>query len=1222
MTDARPLPPDQNERLRALATDRSVLVQAPAGSGKTDLLTRRFLALLATVDAPSEIVAITFTRASAAEMRHRILAELEKASHLTAPQIATAEAFSMTALAAAAIARSEERGWQLLDLPTQLRITTIDAFCRELALGQPIVSGLGGGMEPSDQPAELYRRAARRTLASLDDAPAPLREAIELLLLWRDNNWAEMEDLLIRMLAQRDRWMRDFVLNSSFDPDLVRAKLERPFANAVHAALTHLDLLFDQAPAAREEALALARFACGNPGGELFLDLAELPEWPSFDDEEEIEAAQRAFLSLASLLLTGTGTFRKSLDKRIGFPADRKREKARLLELIAGLNSIEGFESALAALRTLPPARFSDEEWQIVQAAFTLLMHAAVNLRIVFAEAGQTDFTEIAQTALNVLKGEDGLPEDATLAFADGIHHLLVDEFQDTSRRQHELLAHLVSAWPDAINRTCFVVGDPMQSIYFFRDAEAELFARVRLIGLELPDAEPLTFDFVQLRSNFRTEPALVSETNTFFEKVFAHNDGSGATFASAEPSRAPKSGFTFADETLQLHLDFMPASRGRAGSNAERESRVEARTTAHQSQINRVVALIRAHFQHIEEAAAFNLAAPTAEKKKYRVAVLGRSRKSLAPIAEALRKENIPFRAVDLEGLQDRSEIQDALALGRAVLNPQNRVAWLGVLRAPWCGLSLADLHALVSGDDQPTLRRSIPSLLKERVSLLTPEAQAAVERLLTALEAAPVLRFAQTSNTLGSWLEQLWLSVGGAACANQTERANLDLLWQTLDELPAGEQDLLGPALDAALADLTALADPTVQEECGVQLMTMHKSKGLEFEVVIVPELQATSGAPDFSLLTWLERGLAEPDETGALSEFLVAPLQSKGDESGSSRAWVTRVRRERERQEMRRLLYVAATRAREELHLFARPDYAMDANGERTLPEPKNSLLATAWPALEDEVRTAFTAWEATLPRENPQEETVELAAAAEDSEASLHILPVPEKPTLLRRLPVDFALPVQTLEDSEFAANAVATNREALYARHEGGMRSRLLGVAVHALLEELARARMDFDWPQALHQITKKAPAILADLRARGLDPQAAAKLAAEALALAEAASRDPLGQWVLAPHAEAASEQRWTGVVQNELRSVQADRIFRAGAEPHATGENVWWIVDYKTAHADGLDLATALPELRKKFAGQLEAYAKMLRNLKGSVAEVRLALYYPRLQALDWWST
>ena len=113
-------------------------------------------------------------------------------------------------------------------------------------------------------------------------------------------------------------------------------------------------------------------------------------------------------------------------------------------------------------------------------------------LRVVFAEAAAADFIEVAQIALNVLRGEDGFPTDAALAVADGIRHLLVDEFQDTSRRQHQLLAHLIAAWPGREGRTCFVVGDPMQSIYFFRDADAELFPRVEQLGLEIPGDLPL----------------------------------------------------------------------------------------------------------------------------------------------------------------------------------------------------------------------------------------------------------------------------------------------------------------------------------------------------------------------------------------------------------------------------------------------------------------------------------------------------------------------------------------------------------------------------------------------------------------------------------------------------------------------------------------------------------------------------------------------------------
>src|ERR1700758_4826608 len=122
-------PPDQAQRIAALDPRRSILVQAPAGSGKTDLLTRRFLRLLDEVDDPSQIVAITFTRAAAAEMRHRILSELEKAAACDAPPEIVDE-FSMEVLARRALDRSRALAWQLPDLPAQLRITTIDSFCR------------------------------------------------------------------------------------------------------------------------------------------------------------------------------------------------------------------------------------------------------------------------------------------------------------------------------------------------------------------------------------------------------------------------------------------------------------------------------------------------------------------------------------------------------------------------------------------------------------------------------------------------------------------------------------------------------------------------------------------------------------------------------------------------------------------------------------------------------------------------------------------------------------------------------------------------------------------------------------------------------------------------------------------------------------------------------------------------------------------------------------
>ena len=228
-------PLDWHERQKALDANRSVLVQAPAGSGKTTLLADRFLRLLAEVEEPGQVVAITFTIPAAAEMRNRILDELRKEEPgPTARRV---------------LEHSARLGWNLLDQPSQLRISTIDAFCRVLALQQPLLSGLGGGLEIGKTPEELYRRAARRTLQQIGGVDAELNTAISRLLMWRDNNWQETEELLILMLEQRDRWMHDFVVARS-----QIAALSRAAGAAVcpggEEALTRLIQLFSTVPGA------------------------------------------------------------------------------------------------------------------------------------------------------------------------------------------------------------------------------------------------------------------------------------------------------------------------------------------------------------------------------------------------------------------------------------------------------------------------------------------------------------------------------------------------------------------------------------------------------------------------------------------------------------------------------------------------------------------------------------------------------------------------------------------------------------------------------------------------------------------------------------------------------------------------------------------------------------------------------------------------------------
>jgi ATP-dependent exoDNAse (exonuclease V) beta subunit len=207
--------------------------------------------------------------------------------------------------------------------------------------------------------------------------------------------------------------------------------------------------------------------------------------------------------------------------------------------------------------------------------------------------------------------------------------------------------------------------------------------------------------------------------------------------------------------------------------------------------------------------------------------------------------------------------------------------------------------------------------------------------------------------------------------------------------------------------------------------------------------------------------------------------------------------------------------------------------------------------------------------------------------------------------------------EELHPADFPQNASTDQR---YTRHEGGLLSRALGTVVHTLLEDLSKLRKSSNWEQAHTALKQLQPRIAAQIRATGVDPSKSAAIAAEAFRLVFDATNDPTGNWILSPHPEDSSEVRWTGVVAGNLRTVQVDRLFRAGLTPLSNGDEAWWIIDYKTAHADDLDPANALPDLRKLFAPQLETYAAVLANLKGKETPIRAGLYYPRMLLFDWW--
>ena len=265
---------DDAARARALDAATSFIVQAPAGSGKTELLIQRYLKLLSVVDEPEEIVAITFTKKAAAEMGARVVDALNRAAAPTAVAASGQTSLFDAAitvveaplephrrithdLAKAVLARDRQAGWGLLENPARIDIGTIDSLCAKLTGRMPWTSRFGAFPRIEEKAESLYREAARRTLrwVQRDDRAG---EAVRAVLLHLDNDTRQAERLISRMLERRDQWLR-LIGSGELDMSGVRQALEASLARIVE---THLRMLCACFPRALvEQAVDLARHA-------------------------------------------------------------------------------------------------------------------------------------------------------------------------------------------------------------------------------------------------------------------------------------------------------------------------------------------------------------------------------------------------------------------------------------------------------------------------------------------------------------------------------------------------------------------------------------------------------------------------------------------------------------------------------------------------------------------------------------------------------------------------------------------------------------------------------------------------------------------------------------------------------------------------------------------------------------------------------------------------
>ncbi len=835
---------DAQVREQALDVGQSFIVQAPAGSGKTGLLTHRFLALLSVAEVgPEECLAITFTRKAAAEMRDRILMALERAKNATPPE----DPFEQKTwrLARKALDRDLTLGWDLCHNPNRLKIQTIDALCAGLTRQMPILSGFGATPQIIEDPSELYLKAAQNLLKALETDDHWSR-ACRILLAHLDNHLGLAVRLLKDMLSHRDQWLPYIGKTLGMAEKPMRALLESGLKTVTEEALETLVSHIPDEPTVEE-----------------LLVLAEQQNWPG-SDIEDVPAWQ----CLATLIFTQENTLRKTVTQQQGFPApssaknaiDKEYFKSRKDRMQSCLESLQNhplFLEKLRLLRECPPITYTADQWQVLWALMQLLPVLAAELALVFQENNTVDFTEMSLAALKAL-GDSDAPTDLALGLDYKIRHLLVDEFQDTSLSQFRLLEKLTAGWQPHDGRTLFLVGDPMQSIYRFRQAEVGLFIRAKQQGIN-----DIVLNALTLTTNFRSEFELVKWTNTYFKERFPTEDNIVSSAIAFTASTA----FKGTKERQDITASVLPVT-------AESEAAV-------------VVDLINA----VKEA-----------EPQSSIALIVRSRRHLESLLPSFREANIAFEGIQLERLSEHALVQDLLTLTRALLHFGDRIAWLALLRTPWVSLSLEDLFLIANHESVLPIWHTLQSYTD--ISGLSEVAKQKLAIVVPCLFQA----FQQYQRLpIRTWVFQTWVAL--EVDANQQDAEAYFILLEQLEA--EGDVDVVG-VLEAKIHAHYATATKSKVDDNKVQIMTIHKAKGLEFDTVIVPGVgKRTMGDPS-RLLLWEERiGLV------AGSYFLMAPIKKVGDKQDPIYTYLRQQEAERSDYEAIRLAYVAATRAKKRLY-----------------------------------------------------------------------------------------------------------------------------------------------------------------------------------------------------------------------------------------------------------------------------------------------------------------
>jgi len=950
-----------------------------------------------------------------------------------------------------------------------------------------------------------------------------------------NNQYDRLVELLASMLANREQWLPHIMASRSGD-GFDRQALETSLRLLIEAQLVaarsrmpdkllydlprFLDFALENNPTDEIELRELQQ-ACANRG---FLDL------PVHAD------ALGYWRTVIGRLLTANGKkWRSAPDKNSGFPApssakgeERDRFSVFKEEFKALLNEHcdnDELREAFNIVRTLPSPGYEDEAWESLESLMRILLQAAAEWKLVMAEYGQVDYSEMSARAIESL-GSEGAPTDLALRMDYRIQHLLVDEFQDTSASQIRLLEGLTAGWAEGDGHTLFLVGDPMQSIYRFRKAEVSLF--IKAWQGQLLDHIHLVP--LQLTVNFRSTKPIVDWVNQTFPLVMPPEDDpiTGAVSyseANTRPRVSDEGGITI--QVLPDKDDTEEARQviERIGQCGEKET---------------IAILVRA--RHHANTILAELDKLKTDQPRYR------------------------YQAIKFTHLAETTLVRDLLSLTLALIQPADRLAWLSLLRSPYIGIDLADLDALVAGESQNIILDALGS-----ASGISDDGRKRLQRIGPLLLAAVERRGRQSVRSL---VESTWISLGGPVClSNASELDDASTYFDLLDSMEDESLPIDRDSLDQRLENL--YAQPDMDADGNLQVLTIYEAKGLQFDTVILPGLNRRPGGDKNKLLHWFE--LAGQDR------IVMSPMRNsveKQNKSGDLIKFITMVEKQRQSLENGRLLYVAATRARQKLHLFA----AMKPKTNGSIKPDAASMMGNLWPSIQAQ-QTPLILQAANA-----------LADDGEIDEKSN----APDLPQVYTRLSSRWCLPDPP---AAVCVTAPTTNEIQDYIEFSwAGEDARLIGNLVHRLLQLIGESGLD-DWKSAgvMESARKWCQHYLRQRGVQGNKALAIIDMTGQAI---ETCVKSRQGQWILDDHPDAACEHRMTAVLNGQARNLVLDRTF--------IDKGIRWIIDYKTSSHSGGDLEGFLTNEADRYREQLQDYHKAMALV--DIRPIKTALYFPLL--------